>query len=214
MAGRPATPAQVDDDTPIPHRYGRSQKLLTEKLLALPTFAERLVYLLDKESDFYTVDGAVVVDAAIVDTQPDGLTRHSASAAFIAKWVEQHGKTNFSRGAMSQLRTGRRPPPRPAITNALAEFWRIDPLLLDPTIPAERFADSGAADETDIPPSALTGVTGRTWELMNRIGFQSVQPREISNVFETATAEQRLALLDVLEGIAKHHPGAHSRDQN
>jgi hypothetical protein len=204
MAGKPATPAQIDQDTPIPIRYGRDQKVLTEKLLALPTFPERLTYLLDEHSDFFTVNGNIVTDPAAIDTQVEGLTRHSASAAFIAEWVQHHGKVTFSRGAIWQLKMGKRPPPRPAIANALAEFWRIDPRLLDPAVPAERFADAPASDDTDIPPSALTGVSGRMWELMNQIGFESVRPREISKLLGATTAEQQLDFLDVLEGIHKH----------
>jgi hypothetical protein len=212
MAGKPATPAQVDKDTPIPIRYGRDQKILAEKLLALPTFPERLTYLLDEESDFYTVNGDIIADAAMIAIQIEGLTRHSASAAFIAEWVQHHGKVPFSRAAISQLKKGLRPPPRTAIANALAEFWRIDPRLLDPAVPAERFADAPAADETDIPPSELTGVSGRTFELMNQIGFQGVRPREISNLFNATTAEQQLAFMDILEGIAKHQRKAPPAD--
>ncbi|WP_329060454.1 hypothetical protein [Amycolatopsis sp. NBC_01480] len=204
MAGKPATPAQIDQDTPIPLRYGRDQKVLTETLLALPTFPERLTYLLDEQSDFFTVNGNIVVDPAMIDTQTEGLTRHSASAAFIAEWVQHHSKATFSRAAISQLKKGLRPPPRTAIANALAEFWRIDPRLLDPAVPAERFADAPASDDTDIPPSELTGVSGRMWELMNQIGLESVRPREISKLLGATTAEHQIDFLDVLEAIHKY----------
>ncbi|WP_432854942.1 hypothetical protein ACQPXB_21240 [Amycolatopsis sp. CA-161197] len=204
MAGKPATPAQVDGDTPVPERYGRVQAALVESLLALPTFAERLSYLLDRQSDIYTRDGTVVIDPAVIERDADQLARHTPSNAFIAEWVQFHSGTTFSRSAMSQLRTGRRPTPRTAIANALADFWRIDPRLLDPTVPAERFAEATAADDTDITPNDLDSVDSRTWELMNEIGFQGVRPREVSTVFSATTEEQKLAFLDVLEGIAKH----------
>jgi hypothetical protein len=166
--------------------------------------------LLDEQSDFFTVGGTIVTDPAAIDTQVEGLTRHSASAAFIAEWVQHHGKVTFSRAAVSQLKMGRRPPPRTAIANAMAEFWRIDPRLLDPAVPAERFADTAASDDTDIPPSELTGASGRMWELMNQIGFESVRPREISKLLGATTAEQQLGFLDVLEGIHKHQRGPRS----
>ncbi|MEW2507646.1 hypothetical protein AB0878_45020 [Amycolatopsis sp. NPDC047767] len=204
MAGRPPTPAQPDQPTPIPTRYGDTQAALTSKLLSLPTFHERLAYLLDEESHFYLQDGTAVTDPAIISARIEYLGRHKATASFIAAWVQHHSGTAISRGAISQMRTGRRPPPRASVANAMADFWRIDPRLLDPSATADRIAESQAEDISDLPASTLGGVTGRTWELMKQIGFQGVRAREVSAVFDATTAEQQLAFLDVLEGIAKH----------
>ncbi|WP_158889006.1 hypothetical protein [Amycolatopsis anabasis] len=184
-------------ESPIPRRSTQQQYELTQRLLVYPTLAERLRYLLENESYFYVLDQEHVVDPEVIASAPKGLKRKLARVPVVANWVRLRTGHSFTKQALYQFRDGDRLQPRAAITNGLEEFWRLQPLLLDPTVPASRFEDPQAG-ATELDP-----LERRTYQLMNEVGFVGVRPREVKHSLEYANDDGKRAFLQILEGIAR-----------
>ena len=191
------------EGSPIPIRGQKEQYELTRKLLELPTLAERVTYLLEHESIAYLVDTVPVVEPAALENAPRRGPKRprpkQLRAPRIAAWLESATGESVSKEGLYRIRDGQSLRPRGQLINGLADFWRIDPRLLDPTIPASHFEDPEAGIDE------LTPLDRRMYELMNDIGLRSVNPREIQQSLLGSTTEaDKRQLLGMLEGIAQH----------
>ncbi|WIV52840.1 hypothetical protein [Amycolatopsis nalaikhensis] len=159
------------------------------------TFAERLSYLLEHVSTYYMFDGApVIVPEEIAQLTTEGAVgfrRFTARVPLVARWVQARTGLPLTKQALANFKTGYRENSRPAITRALAEFWRIHPNLLDPSVPAEEF--ELPYDEAD----------RRTHELMTELGGLGVNARAITSSLGAAREADKQQLLKVLERIAQ-----------
>ncbi|WP_370964973.1 hypothetical protein [Amycolatopsis sp. cg9] len=198
--------------SPIPRRRAADQQDLTVALLNLDTFAERLSYLFEHASTYYLLRGAPVVDPdeidrlAAEDARKAALKarrkpRHSpgelaflkltARPPVVAEWVRDRTGLPLAEQALRNFRAGIRQNSRPAITRALAEFWRIHPNLLDPSVPATDFA----------PPD--DEVARKTHELVTELGLVGFNARDIASSIGDAPDADRQQLLQLVEGIAR-----------
>jgi hypothetical protein len=181
--------------SPMPRRSYAAQQQLTLELLELDTFADRLTYLLDHASTYYMFDGAPVIDpdeiAQLIADDVVGFRRFTARVPLVARWVQARTGLTLTKQALHNFRTGYRENSRPSITRALAEFWRIHPNLLDPSVPAAEFALP--YDETD----------RRAHELMTELGGLGVNARAITSSLGVAREADKQQLLKVLERIAQ-----------
>ena len=176
--------------SPMPRRSYADQQQLTLDLLALDTFAERLSYLFDHASPYYVVDGDPVVDPDEI-AQLAGVRSFTARVPLVARWVEARTGLPLTKQALHNFKGGVRENSRPAITRALAEFWRIHPNLLDPSVPAAEF--ELPYDETD----------RRTHELVTELWLLGVSARDITSSLGEASEADKQQLLKVLERIAR-----------
>ncbi|WP_372667977.1 hypothetical protein [Amycolatopsis kentuckyensis] len=181
--------------SPIPRRKAADQQALTVALLDLDTFAERLEYLFDHASTYYALGRDPVVDPDAIDRltaegDPDFSTR-TARLPMVAQWVRDRTGLPLTEQALRYFRTGERQNSRPAITRALAEFWRIHPDLLDPTIPATDFA----------PPD--DEIARKTHDLVTELGFVGFNARDIASLIGDVPDANRKHLLQVVEEIAR-----------
>jgi len=124
-----------------------------------------------------------------------------AKPPFVADWVRTRTGLSFAKQALYSFKDGSRQNSRPAIGIALAEFWRIHPLLLDPTVPRSYFEVSGDSTER------------RTLELMTEIGSVGVNARDVKNSLGGSTDLDKQEFLAVLEKLAEHStpPAPHRR---
>lgn len=179
----------------MPRRSYAAQQQLTLELLDLDTFAERLTYLFDHAATYYMLDGDPIVD-------PDEITRLAAEKAagfrsftaripLVARWVQARTGLALTKQALHNFKGGVRENSRPAVTRALAEFWRIHPNLLDPSVPAAEF--ELPYDETD----------RKTHELVTELGLLGVSARDITSSLGEAREADKQQLLKVLTRIAQ-----------
>ncbi|WP_410659452.1 hypothetical protein [Amycolatopsis sp. lyj-112] len=214
-ADQPEPPPAVVDGEPPSHRVGspipmrgqKEQYELTLKLLELPTLAERVTHLLEHESIAYLVDKVPVVEPAALENAPKRGPKRPKPKRFwapgIAIWLESATGESVSKEGLYRIRDGKSLRPRGQLINGLADFWRIDPRLLDTTIPASHFEDPEAGIDE------LTPLDRRMYELMNDIGLHSVNPREIQqSLLGSSTEADKRLLLGMLEGIAQHQHAA------
>ena len=187
-----------DISSPIPRRPAEAQAALTRELLSLPTMAERLTHLLEHESDYYLLKGDPVVDREHIERLGPKLQHLVARAPLVAGWVRTRTGQPLTSQALHNFKTGLRKNTRPAIGNALGEFWRIHPLLLDPDVPESYFT---APDNE---------VDRRTLELMTQIGFLGVNARDVRDSLASTADEDKQDLLMVLDRIARNQ---RERDQ-
>ncbi|QKV74226.1 hypothetical protein [Amycolatopsis sp. Hca4] len=181
--------------SPMPRRRAADQEKLTVTLLDLDTFGERLTYLFDHASTYYVLRGDPLVDPDVIDRltaegDPDLLT-FTARPPLVAQWVRDRTGLPLAEQAIRNFRAGIRQNSRPAITKALAQFWRIHPDLLDPTVPASDFAPSD--DE----------VARKTHELVTELGFVGFNARDIASSIGDVSDAGREQLLQLVEGIAR-----------
>ncbi|MEV4055142.1 hypothetical protein AB0J55_28410 [Amycolatopsis sp. NPDC049688] len=196
----PAVPPSAELHSPIPRRRAADQEKLTVALLNLDTFAERLTYLFDHASTYYLLRGDPVVDPDVIDRltaegDPTFLT-FTARPPLVAQWARDRTGLPLAEQALRNFKAGIRQNSRPAITRALAEFWRIHPDLLDPTVPATDFA----------PPD--DEVARKTHELMTELGLVGFNARDITSSIGDASDADRKQLLRVVEEIARLRRGA------
>jgi hypothetical protein len=189
-----ATPS-AELRSPIPRRRAAAQQELTVALLNLDTFAERLTYLFDHASAYYLLRGDPVVDPDTIDRltaedDPTFLT-FTARPPLIAQWVRDRTGLPLTEQALRNFKAGLRQNTRPAITRALAEFWRIHSTLLDPTVPASDFA----------PPD--DEIERKTHALIAELGLVGVNARDIISSIGDAPDADRNQLLQLVEGIAR-----------
>jgi len=210
---RAATPDQTeptaerppqDISSPIPRRSPEQQRELTQHLLTLSSFGQRLTHLFDHESDYYLLNGEPVIDRDRIEhLQRSGATvqHFVAKVPFVADWVRARTGQSLVPQALYNFKDGSRQNTRPAITNALAEFWRIHHLLLDPTVPASYF--QAPEDDTE----------RRTLELMTEIGLVGVNARDLKDSLSGSPDLDRRDLLTILDRIARHQRGQHLPDE-
>lgn len=181
--------------SPIPLRSQTAQIELTKTLLALPTLAGRLSYLIDNESFCYLWRNEPVFDPEVIAGRPRGLKQRRMYPPKISEWVEQRvGKGSFSRAMIYNYAGGKARNLRAPVALALAKFWRIDARLLDPSVQASQLED--LLDD----PDGLDDLDRRTYELMTKIGFTGVRPREVQALGQDDVVERR-AFLEILEAI-------------
>ncbi|KAA9163967.1 hypothetical protein FPZ12_008020 [Amycolatopsis acidicola] len=183
-------------DSPIPRRTREQQRALTSKLLTLDTLAGRIQYLLEHESFYYMLRDEPVTDPALIDSNPRGLKRKTARVPFIAHWIEGRTGHRVSKQALYKIRDGDTLQVRSMISNTLEEFWRLEHLLLDLTVPASRFTD--LTDEQD-----LDELEQRTYDLMSKVGLTGVRAREVKASLSHSGIENRYAFVQILEAIAR-----------
>ncbi len=193
--GIPAVGLSAELHSPIPRRRALDQEKLTVALLNLDTFAERLTYLFDHASTYYLLRGDPVVDPDAIDrltaeADPTFLT-FTARPPLITRWVRDRTGLPLAEQALRNFKAGIRQNSRPAITRALAEFWRIHPNLLDPSVPATDFA----------PPD--DEIARKTHELVTELGFVGFNARDITSSIGDAPDADRHQLLQLVEGIAR-----------
>ncbi|WP_125677036.1 hypothetical protein [Amycolatopsis sp. WAC 04182] len=182
-------------ESPVPLRTPAAQIQLTTTLLSLPTLAERLSYLIDHESFCYLWRGDLVFDPEVIAEKPRGLKQKRVYPPKIASWVERRaGEKSLSRAMIYSYASGKTRHLRAPVALALAGFWRIDARLLDPSVPASQLED--LLDD----PEGLDDLDRRTYELMNKIGFTGVRPREVQSLGQDDVV-QRMAFLEVLQAI-------------
>ncbi|OLZ50252.1 hypothetical protein BS330_28700 [Amycolatopsis keratiniphila subsp. nogabecina] len=182
-------------ESPVPLRAPAAQIQLTTTLLSLPTLAERLSYLIDHESFCYTWRGEPVLDPEVIAEKPRGLKQKRVYPPKIASWVERRaGAKSLSRAMIYSYAAGKTRNLRAPVALALADFWRIDARLLDPSVPSSQLED--LLDD----PEGLNDLDRRTYELMTRIGFTGVRPREVQSLGQDDVV-QRMAFLEVLQAI-------------
>ncbi|WIX85810.1 hypothetical protein [Amycolatopsis sp. DG1A-15b] len=191
----PIAAPSADLRSPIPRRRAADQEKLTVALLNLDTFAERLTYLFDHASTYYLLRGDPVVDPDAIDRltadgDPTFLT-FTARPPLIAQWVRDRTGLPLAEQALRNFKAGIRQNSRPAITRALAEFWRIHPNLLDPSVPATDFA----------PPD--DEIARKTHELVTELGLVGFNARDITSSIGDAPDADRKQLLQVVEEIAR-----------
>jgi hypothetical protein len=191
----PAVTPSAELRSPIPRRRAADQENLTVALLNLDTFAERLTYLFDHASTYYLLRGDPVVDPDVVDRltaegDPTFLT-FTARPPLIAQWVRDRTGLPLAEQALRNFKAGLRQNTRPAITRALAEFWRIHSTLLDPTVPASDFA----------PPD--DEIERKTHALITELGLVGFNARDITSSIGDAPDADRKQLLQLVEGIAR-----------
>ncbi|MFE5563341.1 hypothetical protein ACFQ68_00005 [Amycolatopsis japonica] len=181
--------------SPIPLRTQAAQIELAATLLAHETLAERLSYLIDNESFCYLRRGELVFDPEVIAEKPRGLKQKRMYPPKIASWVEHRaGKKSLSRAMIYSYASGKTRNLRAPVALALADFWRIDARLLDPSVPASQLDD--LLDD----PEGLDDLDRRTYELMNKIGFTGVRPREVQSLGKDDVV-QRMAFLEILQAI-------------
>jgi hypothetical protein len=185
--------------SPIPRRTAAAQHKLTVALLNLDTFAERLTYLFDHASTYYLMRGEPVVDPEAIyrlaaEGTP-GFQELTARPPRVAEWVRARTGLSLAEQALRNFRGGTRENSRPSITRALAEFWRIHPNLLDPSVPASEFA----------PPE--DEIERKTHELVTELGLVGVSARDITSSLGDARDADKRQLLKVLEQIAQTRRG-------
>ncbi|WP_410585455.1 hypothetical protein [Amycolatopsis sp. lyj-108] len=182
-------------ESPVPLRAPAAQIQLTTTLLSLPTLAERLSYLIDHESFCYLWRGDLVFDPEVIAEKPRGLKQKRVYPPKIASWVERRaGEKSLSRAMIYSYASGKTRNLRAPVALALADFWRIDARLLDPSVPSSQLED--LLDD----PEGLDDLDRRTYELMNKIGFTGVRPREVQSLGQDDVV-QRMAFLEVLQAI-------------
>ncbi|MFJ7212669.1 hypothetical protein [Amycolatopsis sp. NPDC098790] len=181
--------------SPIPRRRAADQEKLTVTLLNLDTFGERLTYLFDHASTYYLLRGEPVVDPDVIDRftaegDPTFLV-FTARPPLVAQWVRDRTGLPLAEQALRNFKAGIRQNSRPSITKALAQFWRIHPDLLDPTVPATDFA----------PPD--DELARKTHELVTELGLVGFNARDIASSIGDAPDASREQLLQLVEGIAR-----------
>ncbi|OXM43438.1 hypothetical protein CFP75_38345 [Amycolatopsis alba DSM 44262] len=182
-------------ESPLPLRTRAAQIELTSTLLSLDTLAERLSHLIDNESFCYLRRGELVFDPEVIAEKPRGLKQKRIYPPKIASWVEQRtGTSSFSRTMIYNYAAGKARNLRAPVALALAAFWRIDARLLDPSVPASQLED--LLDD----PNELDDLNRRTYELMNKIGFTGVRPREVETLGQDDVVHRR-AFLEILQAI-------------
>jgi hypothetical protein len=213
----PAPAPTADLPSPIPRRSAAAQQKLTVELLNLDTFAERLTYLFEQASTYYLLNNVPVIDPDEIDRfsaeeadraatrevdrkagrrpgHKPGSTMFlnlSARPPMVAEWVRARTGLPLAEQALRNFKAGVRQNSRPAITRALAEFWRIHPNLLDPSVPASDFA----------PPD--DEVARKTHELVTELGLVGFNARDITSSIGDAPEAAREQLLQVVEQIAR-----------
>ncbi len=181
--------------SPVPLRTPAAQVVLTSTLLALDTLAERLSYLIDNESFYYVWRGKLVFDPETISKEPRGLKQKRMFPPKIVAWVhDRTGERSFSKTMIYNYAAGRAKNLRAPVALALADFWRIDARLLDPSVPASQLED--LLDD----PEGLNDMDRRTLELMNKVGFTGVRPREVQSLGQDNIV-QRMAFLQILQAI-------------
>lgn len=198
-------PGQVE--SPLPYRTQHVQSRLAGTLTALPTLAERLRYMIDNESFFYLRRDQPVTDPAEIEGKPRGLKQKRIWPPGIAQWVERRTGETFSKTMIYNFRDGTALRMRTSVTNALADLWRIDPRLLDPSVPASQ------VEHLHDDPESLDDLDRRTFDLMTKVGFTGVRPREVQSLGQ-ASVEQRMALLEVLQAIDRDRSSPSDSDQS
>ncbi|WP_033290460.1 hypothetical protein [Amycolatopsis jejuensis] len=199
--------APAPSDSPIPRRSPAQQAELHRKLLSFDTFAGRLKHLLAEESRVhYRKDGAVVTDPDVIAASGSALRQRRASAQAVATWLLDQRGITISRQQINNIGAGIRPMPRASIVNGFADFWRIDARVLDPATPAEHLA--GTLD-TD---TKLAASDWRILELMNDIGLESVQAREIGPALDRSTRAHKQALIEILSAISQDQKASTEHD--
>ncbi|MFE3175938.1 hypothetical protein ACFXPA_12235 [Amycolatopsis sp. NPDC059090] len=185
-------------DSPIRRRTAESQAGLYRTLLGFDSFSGRFTHMLVHESFvYYDADRTPVTDPGFIAAHEPELRKKRASAQVIADWLLEHRGISISRQQINNLRAGRRPMPRASEMNAFADYWRIDARALDPATPAELV--------TGVPDTE-TKLAAPDWhilELMNEIGLQSVQAREISSALDSSSPANKQALIEILSAISK-----------
>ncbi len=185
--------------SPLPQRRYPAYEVLTQRLLGLGTFAERLTYLFTHESTLYFVDDEPV-------TEPDEIWRHAdagtpgfrtvrARVPLVAEWVRSRTGLSLRTSALHNFIHGRRTNSRPAIETALAEFWRIDHRLLDPTVGAAFF----------VPPA--NPAVRRVLQAFYEAGFVEIDILHLSRRVSGAREEDLWELAEVLDRITRSTRG-------
>lgn len=191
-------------DSPIPRRTAEQQAALYRTLLAFDTFSARFTHMLDHESFVhYDADRTPVTDPESIAARGPELRKKRASAQAIADWLLEQRGISISRQQINNMRAGRRPMPRASEMNAFADYWRIDPRTLDPATPAEQV--TGFPDTE----TKLAAPDWRILELMNEIGLQSVQARDISSAFDSSSPANKQALIEILSAISQDQKASH-----
>ncbi|MBN9743600.1 hypothetical protein DMP23_21395 [Amycolatopsis sp. A1MSW2902] len=199
--------ARGSADSPIPRRTPDQQAELYRVLLSLDSFAERFTHMLTEESVVYYDRGrAPVTDPGAIEENRSALRARRASAQTIADWLLAQRGISISRQHISNMGTGIRPMPRASAMNAFADFWRIHARVLDPATPAERI--TGLADTE----TKLAATDWRILELMNQIGLQSVQAREIGPALDGSSRAHKQALIEILSAISEDQKSSDERD--
>jgi hypothetical protein len=191
----PVSAPSAELRSPIPRRAAAAQQELTVALLNLDTFAERLTYLFDHASTYYLLRGDPVLDPDAIDRltaegDPTFLT-FTARPPLVAQWVRDRTGLPLAEQALRNFKAGIRQNSRPAITRALAEFWRIHYTLLDPTVPASDFA----------PPD--DEIERKTHALVTELGLVGLNARDITSSIGDAPDADRKQLLQLVEQIAR-----------
>ncbi|GAA1020539.1 hypothetical protein GCM10009565_09540 [Amycolatopsis albidoflavus] len=190
--------ARGSGDSPIPRRTAEQQAALYRTLLGFDSFSGRLTHMLAHESFVrYDADRTPVTDPEFIAAHAAELRTKRASAQAIADWLLAHRGISISRQQINNLRAGRRPMPRASEVNGFADYWRIDARALDPATPAEHI--TGFPDTE----TKLAAPDWRILELMNEIGLQSVQAREIGSAFDSSSPDNKQALIEILSAISR-----------
>ncbi|MEC3981990.1 hypothetical protein [Amycolatopsis sp. H20-H5] len=164
--------------------------------------------MIETESRFWIRkdDRSPVVDPDVIAAAPGRASPYvskTSTVPQIVEWVRARTGLTMTKSSLYNLREGKNVTPRTAILTALGEFWRIDPRLLDPTVPASSFP------YPDTEASQLDPLEQRTYDLMREVGLTSVRPREVANTFQGSTDADKLQLLGILEAMAQHRKTEH-----